>query len=325
MKTVVIIGAIGTAVLCGGCSVTHEELPPQGDPIGFATSVVRASVSELGEGDSFAVWAREHTSSMVRQIFTREEVRCTGGLWSYDNLRYWQLASVYDFHALYPHDVANVELQQTGDGSSVLVVTGFDARGAVDLMAAERTNLSYAGSPSPVTFTFRHLLTRVEFVGRIDPALAESGVSARIVSASLYGMPATGSVTIEPGSDGVWSFDGNTSADAPFCSGGAQTPVGRRGEPFRRAAAVRTAGGNGWTLTLEYEYTDANYSQNRFTKSIRLADAGVTEWAPGTGYRYSFTVGRDYILFNEPEVVPWRTASGGIITVEVTPLMQKKR
>ncbi len=316
MKTVVIIGAIGTAVLCGGCSVTHEELPPQGDPIGFATSVVRASVSELGEGDSFAVWAREHTSSMVRQIFTREEVRCTGGLWSYDNLRYWQLASVYDFHALYPHDVANVELQQTGDGSSVLVVTGFDARGAVDLMAAERTNLSYAGSPSPVTFTFRHLLTRVEFVGRIDPALAESGVSARIVSASLYGMPATGSVTIEPGSDGVWSFDGNTSADAPFCSGGAQTlsvdGVSLFGELLPFAQPV----GNGWTLTLEYEYTDANYSQNRFTKSIRLADAGVTEWAPGTGYRYSFTVGRDYILFNEPEVVPWRTASGGIITVE---------
>lgn len=137
-------------------------------------------------------------------ILRQETVRCAAGVWSYDNVRYWQQGATYDFYALYPHDVPQAVLADTDAGQTPrMTVTDFDTRRAEDLMVAEKVALAYAGSPSPVVFTFRHLLSKVEIVGRIDPALEAAGVSCRIVSASLYGLPATGSGTVAPGGYGT--------------------------------------------------------------------------------------------------------------------------
>lgn len=307
---------LGAAVvmMAAGCTREYPTSPIESDAIGFAPSVVRSAVSSLGNGDSFAVWARESKDGVAQMILSQEEIHCEDGVWRYDDLRYWQWAAVYDFYALYPHDVPNAGLQGAEELS--FVVRDFDARNSEDLMVAEQTGLRYAGNPAPVVFSFQHLLSKVEFVGRIDPSLTGAGLSARLLSAELYGMPATGSCTIDAGTDGTWIFGENTTGESPFCAVGTKELSFEGVSIFGELLLFPQAVGQEWILELEYEYVDADYSQNRFTKIVRLADAGVSEWKPGLGYRYSFSVGRDYILFDKPEVVPWKSASGGIITVE---------
>ncbi len=311
---------IGVAIagLATGCIQHKTELPPTDDTaIGFTPQMTRSAVTELGEGDSFAVWGRESHSGIAQMILSQEEVHCSEGIWTYDHIRYWKLQADYDFYAIYPHDTPGAELQNSSAGATPrMVVTDFDARNALDLMAAEQTGILYTGNPAPVVFTFRHLLSKVNIIGRLDPALQEAGISAQIVSAKLYGMPAQGSCTIESGNYGSWSFGEVTTAAMPFCSAG-QTALSASGSSlFGELLPFPQVLTEDLVLEIEYEYTDANYATNRFSKSIRLIDAGVTEWNPATGYRYSFTVGTEYILFDKPEVVPWNSASGGIITVE---------
>lgn len=322
MKTAGIIRSIGAgvtlALLITGCAKSEtSSLPTPKNAIDFSPLVTRSVVTSLGEGDSFAVWARKSGDGTSQLILDQEEVRCSSGTWSYDNLRYWEIGKTYDFYALYPHDVPNVELQNSGSGETPqIAITNFDTRNAVDLMTAEHTGIFYTGNPSPVIFTLRHLLSKVEIIGRIDPALTASGVSVRIVSATLYGMPATGDCTINPGTYGTWGFGTPTTATTPFCSveekALSEAGVSLFGETLLFPQTVSDA----FRLDIVYEYNDANYTENRFTKSICLADAGLNEWKPTTGYRYTFTIGNEYILFEKPEVLPWRSASGGIITVE---------
>ena len=62
-------------------------------------------------------------------ILRQETVRCAAGVWSYDNLRYWQQGATYDFYALYPHDVPQAVLADTDAGQTPrMTVTDFDTR-----------------------------------------------------------------------------------------------------------------------------------------------------------------------------------------------------
>lgn len=322
MKTAGIIRSIGAgvtlALLITGCAKSEtSSLPTPKNAIDFSPLVTRSVVTSLGEGDSFAVWARKSGDGTSQLILDQEEVRSSSGTWSYDNLRYWEIGKTYDFYALYPHDVPNVELQNSGSGETPqIAITNFDTRNAVDLMTAEHTGILYTGNPSPVIFTLRHLLSKVEIIGRIDPALTASGVTVRIVSASLYGMPTTGDCTIEPQTYGTWSLGDPTDVISPFDTE-TNIPLSETGTSvFGEMLLFPQTVSDAFRLDIVYEYTDAHYTENRFTKSIRLADTGLTEWQPTTGYRYTFTIGNEYILFEKPEVLPWRSASGGIITVE---------
>lgn len=322
MKRANIMRTIGVGVslvlLISGCAKSDTNtLPDFSTPIDFTPLVTRAAVTSLGEGDSFAVWARESSDGTSQQILTQEEVHCSNGTWSYNNLRYWKLGKTYDFYALYPHDTPNAGLQNSLSGETPqIIVTNFDTRNAVDLMTAEHAGILYTGNPSPVIFTFRHLLSQVEIIGRIDPALTAAGVSVRLVSASFHGMPATGSCTISPGTFGTWNLGPATTAASPFVSSEELALSETGTSVFNEMLTFPQPVSDVLQLDLVYEYTDANYTVNRFSKSIRLADAGITEWQPSTGYRYTFTIGNEYILFEKPDVLPWRSASGGIITVE---------
>ncbi len=323
METGKIIRSIGASVtlalLVTGCAKSENNTLPSTtkDAIDFTPLVTRSAVTSLGDGDSFAVWARESGDGISNLILNNEEVHCINGNWSYDNLRYWKSGKTYDFYALYPHDTPNVELRNSGSGETPqIVVTNFDVRNDVDLMTAEQAGIHYIGNPSPVIFTFRHLLSKVEIIGRIDPALAAAGVTVRIVSASLYGMPTTGDCTIEPQTYGTWSLGDPTDVTSPFDTE-TNIPLSETGTSvFGEMLLFPQTVSDAFRLDIVYEYTDAHYTENRFTKSIRLADTGLTEWQPTTGYRYTFTIGNEYILFEKPEVLPWRSASGGIITVE---------
>ncbi|MCD7795624.1 MAG: fimbrillin family protein, partial [Alistipes sp.] len=228
-----IVGLLAVCFLSAGCSKgdTAPTLPD--GAIGFTTNVTRAVRTSLGEGDTFAVWARETPSDGIPSlILTQESVICTDGKWQYTNLQYWKNGATYDFYALYPHSqIATLESADDREGIPYLVIAEFDATQSVDLMTAENTGISYTPPAQPVAFTFRHLLSQVQIVGRLDPALAASKIEVRIISAKLYGMSAKGSCMVRPGDDGTWTEVEATTAVAPFAERNEELMLTDSGEP----------------------------------------------------------------------------------------------
>ena len=132
---------VSLVLLISGCAKSDtNSLPTSSTPIDFTPLVTRAAVTSLGEGDSFAVWARESSDGTSQQILTQEEVHCSNGTWSYDNLRYWKLGKTYDFYALYPHDTPNAGLQNSLSGEIPQMVQNIDYA---------PTFLDLAGAPIP--------------------------------------------------------------------------------------------------------------------------------------------------------------------------------
>ena len=210
--------SVSWTLLLAGCSTESGTDAPQ-RAIGFTTTVTRSAVTSLGnDGDAFSVWAREIPSGGTpRLILTRKAVTCTGGSWQYDDLQYWRDEAMYDFYALYPAgQEAELENHTVAGEIPYLRIRDFDATRSVDLMTAEKTGLAYRPPAQRVAFTFRHLLSQIQIIGRIDPALAASGVSATIRSVKLYGMPGTGECAVQPEGNGTWSLGEATDADNPF-------------------------------------------------------------------------------------------------------------
>ncbi|MFQ8827852.1 MAG: fimbrillin family protein [Alistipes sp.] len=182
------IRAIGISVswtlLLAGCSTESGTDAPQ-RAIGFTTTVTRSAVTSLGnEGDAFSVWARETPSGTRPLILTRETVTCTGGSWQYDDLQYWRDEATYDFlPSIRPDRRPNWRIIPSR-GDSVLAHQGFRRTRSVDLMTAEKTGLAYQPPAQRVAFTFRHLLSQIQIIGRIDPALAASEFRRRYARSS---------------------------------------------------------------------------------------------------------------------------------------------
>lgn len=93
MKTGKIFRALATGMvivcLAAGCAKSGAESSDR-KAILFSVPATRSAVTSLGEGDAFAVWARQSSAGAAQMILRQETVRCAAGVWSYDNLRYWQ-------------------------------------------------------------------------------------------------------------------------------------------------------------------------------------------------------------------------------------------
>ena len=119
-----------------------------------------------------------------------------------------------------------------------------------------------------------------------------------------------------PGGYGTWSLGGATTASEPFASAGDVALVTAGQSVFGELLPFPQQVRGDIVLEIVYECTEAGGEPRSFSKTIALADAGVNQWEPSMSYRYTFVAGGDYILFGKPEVSPWRSASGGIVTVE---------
>ena len=157
---------LGAALLFAATSSCTNELPDGtacGDAaISFHTpAVTRAAVEgDFPEGSQFSVWGWYTSQNGSNQPFDNVPVTNSNGTWSYTGGdRYWVLGAEYDFYAVYPAGLQNVECTDQG----VVTVTGFDAsktgNEAVDLMTARKTGIvaDEAVAASAVELEFWHV------------------------------------------------------------------------------------------------------------------------------------------------------------------------
>lgn len=316
----------GFAVSCTDTDV----LPDAGtSSIDFGTpALTRGVVTSYADMDAFDVWGwyksmKGSETTTDTQVFNATPVTKTGDGWKYDNPQRWQPGNTYRFYAVYPSEQANIQLDSSGD----ITISEFDCFEDVDLMVAAKENVDclVGQLPGRISMPFIHLLTSIEFVGKIDEASADiDGFSARIVSASLGGMCSKGdfkgSIAVcQEDKDAIrdgWNFAKYTAED-PFDEVAYPTGEGKLttdgvsifGEILLFPQYVK----QGLYFEITYEVNDVEREPVR----IDLTSLPLSEWQAGMRYRYSFTVSdSDRILFDVPTVNPWEEATGGIIIVE---------
>lgn len=321
------------ALLLAGLAVscTDTDILPDADApsIDFGTpALTRGVVTSDADMDAFDVWgwykltggSETATDTLV---FNATPVTKKGDSWKYDNPQRWQPGNTYRFYAMYPSGQANIQLNSNGD----ITISGFDCFEDVDLMVAAKENVDclVGQLPGRISMPFIHLLTSIEFVGKIDEASADiDDFSARIVSASLGGMCSKGdfkgSIAVcQEDKDAIrdgWNF-ANYTAEAPFDEVVYSTDDGKLttdgvsifGEILLFPQYVK----QGLYFEITYEVNGVGREPVR----IDLTSLPLSEWQAGMRYRYSFTVSdSDRILFDVPTVNPWEEATGGIIIVE---------
>ena len=303
--------------IVAGCAKTLDTPVITDIPIGFDNPVTtRASVSFLGaSGDKFAVWGNYTNGGETKELFKGEVITCDGNAWSYDNIKYWLDGAGYVFNAVYPYDVQAV----TPDDNGYLDIADFDATGSRDLMLARNTvSYSMQEGAKTVELSFRHLLSKVVFVGKKDAALGD--IPLTVTSVKFYGMPKVGSYK---GSDESWSLDASvTDSSDPFVSGNGGVAIPVEGVSLLGVVLIhpQTVRGDSFKIEISYTVGDGGGTGavSEYTHTVTLAPTvtAIPQWEEAESYRYTLTLsGDDYILFGMPEVIPWNSASGGFITI----------
>lgn len=309
---------LGAALLFAATSSCTNELPDGtacGDAaISFRTpAVTRAAVEgDFPEGSKFSVWGwytGENGSS--NQPFDKVPVTNSNGTWSYTGGdRYWVLGAEYDFYAVYPAGLQNVDCTDQG----VVTVTGFDAsktgNEAVDLMTARKTGVQADESTvaSAVALEFGHELAKVSVVLRTDP-----GVTATLNSASLYGMALEGSFSrdLKNGGNAAWDLNNAvTSDDTPFKVSNISF-TGNESKDIIGPLLLIPQPVSGLKLFI-------NLTRNGNEEVTETIDLGtsITRWAAGQTYRYVLTVKVDAITFSDFTVPEWEeSGTGGNVNI----------
>lgn len=285
------------ALSLGACTseIPDEGLSEGGTPITFRTSEMTKAVKEdFVDGDAFSVWGGYDGDATG--VFDGERVTNFSGQWDYSGgNRYWVFGKEYDFHAVYPSG--------TGDcDSNGNLTISYDYQTKQDLMTAEHLGISYVQrqTPRPVSFSFRHELTRVSIVVNVDP-----GITVTDLEATLSGFHGSGTLTRTSPSDATWSLEGDTQQ------------------------ATCSAPSVGTTQSLFDDLLLIPQSTNAIRLSLSLLHNGspVThtadfagnpgQWEAGQAYRYVLHIRVDAITFGGFTVDEWDTTeSDGNINIQ---------
>ena len=321
---------IGLSSVCGillwglvaSCTTTvTDESGLAANAITFQSPQTRTTADgAFPAGSSFTVWGYRTPTGECSPIpvFDDVEVTVSDGVWTYGGeTRFWEKENTYDFYALYP---STIEASSTPQNTYLTINS--HTFGTADILMAARQNMS-GDRPEVVSLTFRHLLSKLQFVVKADKVSQEIVGEIHLNSAKLYGLYKEG------------AYSGETfSADDVTQSGtwsGAAGSIGTSDAPNSQYSEAKEVTPDGISvfdedlLVMPYRLDDKvilelNYTigeTTRVTKTFNLALAQIARWEAGKNYRYSITIiDEEHILFEVPTVQPWTSATGGIIIVE---------
>ena len=321
------------------CSDSKEETTLQPDAQGCAlTFAAHNSSRSLIEKDGdlyaggFAVWGEyvpmNKPGSPVNVFSATPVTHTDAGGWGYTDTRYWFVGQAYSFVALHP---ASVAAEARYEGGTTLGLTGYDvisgSHKGVDLLADVATRQCTDLGMGVVGFNFRHLLAQLNFVPRLNPAVTQTVV---IDEASVYGIPSAGTWT-GFSADGTFSWVADTGTGSMTTQGRPLGAISSAVSISNSDAEIKPLFTNANPLlcvpqAVPYEavirvtYHYADKPDNKITSVYNLQLASTTllnGWEAGKSYRYTFEIGsNDFILFSEPEVVPWDEKGGSNIIIQ---------
>ncbi|MCI9607006.1 MAG: fimbrillin family protein [Muribaculaceae bacterium] len=168
----------GICVMMAGCSsseIIDDVSKSESSRIGFDTHMNKNSRAlDNSNFNSFFVYGSYTvtTSSQPVQVFTGDRVtKGQDGNWTYTNDRYWNPQGTYDFYA-YSCENTTVQTGVTGNANlngrilNLVNYTINQDHARHDLVyatAKDQKRTDPTGTASPVSFAFKHILTRLKF------------------------------------------------------------------------------------------------------------------------------------------------------------------
>lgn len=310
------------------CDKVPAGEQPGNTPIAFNSAVSTKAPVEPVESendiDEFAVWAA-YNGFLDDEPFENTTVAKTAdGIWTYDNLKYWQEGD-WHFEAFYPlPSTLHVEKPVQGKDALEVIFSAPKGEGAVlegltinyyygprashDLMTAEHTRTYTATDPnaSAVDLKFNHLLSRVT----ISVKTSSSNVS--LTALTFSGMSVLGEYN-GVGNSGKWRLLKDYQAFSGFPAGSFSADPSKLPLPLRSDGTPvdvlsdlllipQTPGDetNGHDpINIKVSYTLNGQSE---TKTVNLPSTPA--WEPGRHYRYTLAVGSADVTL-KINVVPW--------------------
>ena len=326
---------MAAALMAGMAGCVKNDTSP-GDSalpgaINFGVSTEsRAVINTAADMREFSVWGHYVENGKAVDVFGESNTENTGetvskngdGAWGYEGgYRFWTEANYY-FHALYPippDNVKHVIEYEDNNHISSLAIAEYDVMdGGTDLLYAEAKGITKETNGGMVALTFYHLLTRVEFVAKLDATAANYGVTATVTEAKLYGMC----------KDGTFSSAGFDESNAASITNGwiSKTNPSTLLDTYARATKVSVTkdGVNVFgenkdifvfpgSVGADYCF-DVNYTVGGKAKevNVNLVDLAEKTWEPGKVYRYTLTVTAEASLKLTVKVLDWEGESASV-------------
>ena len=275
-------------------------------------------------------------------IFDATRVTYAGGIWSYGTPLFWTPENTYSFVALHTAEDPNIkDLAYENSNLSFTYSAPQNYKNNSDLLiSTHHRNYISAGNPHAIALSFHHIMARLNFVAKIDPALGEGNTVTitRLVLRNVFDK-ATYSITPAPIASGTSETDDFVGLWLSMENSGS-------GEEFPTSTLFDITLEQPLTLTvgdtheffpaisdpllvipqnldpehslefeLDYYVTLNGTPQAPKTPTAKLYSASAVHgrrWLAGLSYSYSFTLGGEgRILFNVPQVQEWDSTEGG--------------
>ena len=291
-KQVLMMAALALAL--GGCSKTETTGSAQGGTIGFAGSGVN-NITKAGDltDENFTKFyvygSYQETGGTIVDRFTKQEVTKpeNENTWGYTPTQYWANGT-WAFGAYYTSEdgesgVTNQDWDYT-DGLSFTVNSDNDHQG--DLVYADATDITVddaTNHSTPVSLTFKHLLSKIQFKFTM-------GESVAAYTVKLSNFKVANIIT-----DGTWEKDrctvGSTKADAGYTDFATAETInatnGLVAGPFYVIPQAVGTDANAFTITFNAEVTDGKTVYKNGTVTATVPVGSYPNWDAQNYYQYS--------------------------------------
>lgn len=308
------------------CSKEHVVVEQPKAAIGFdtfvenstraATDITSTNISNFGVYGSVV-----NGQGQKGVIFSNQEVRKNGNLFTYSPEQYWIPGSNYKFLAIAPFDAAQWTYTTTATNAVEKGTISFDNAAALasqDLLfaAAAKTTTNPISDPGMVAFTFNHMLSRVAFT--FTNSFAEnSNITLKVHNVAINNTAATGTLPVVDSATGVWTGADNYQINfGPTTLGEAPELAENNGvnttEHFYLIPVKRT-----YTITFQVTMFQAGVQGQTFTHTINKE----IDFAKGGNYSLNIalapeTVNPDAQLypieFTVTDVTEWTDPATGV-------------
>ena len=248
------------------CTSEQTIVAPQNEAIGFDTFVdnsTRAEDITTNNIANFGVYGTVTKGGNSALIFKNTEVTGTKDSgYTYSPAQYWIAAAEYDFLAFAPYaerqwtyTPTNAQVAKTGTFSFNNETAAADQDVVYAYQTKTTENELNASNTQAVSFTFKHILSKVAF--SFTNTFTDGNTSLSVYNVKINNTAKTGTMAIANGVDAAWVGDGDLIV--PF---GDQTT----------AAKVLA---NGAELKLAHHYVIPAERMYNITFSVDLYQAGV--------------------------------------------------
>lgn len=320
--------AIGLLTACSNDEAIDSLKSPA---IGFKASADHTTMTRATESDdysstklpaAFSVYAKtwKEGSSTMNNVFSNQIVNNNSGTWQYTPLQYWTAGNSYRFSgfapavsgavstvgwSFAPNDVFPTDIS-TLYGAGTVTYDNALVKGQQDFLYDFETVANAATNQAPVSFQFRHMLSRVRF--QFENQIAAGTIFFKIRNVKITN--AIGSATLDVTQQTpLWQPVSGSIFTADFATAADQQQIGYNAKITTEHCYLipNEASDSEATYTVTFDIVTYTYSaiDNAYIAGNTYHKTATIKQAPmQKGYSYSYLAGITTENIADEEVNP---------------------